>query len=94
MTITFYDANLKPVPATEQVVTATAEAKSGKVKLEFEKKGDVLVSKTKLPDGDGYTLVVQVKAQPDGFLKNFRIAYDESKCGGCKRTEYACTCGH
>jgi len=94
VTITFYDAKLKPVPATEQVVTATAEAKSGKAKLEFEKKGDVLVSKTKLPDGDGYTIVVQFKAKPDGFLKNFRIAYDSHTCGGCKRAEYACTCDH
>lgn len=94
VTITFYDTNLKPVPATEQVVTAVAEAKSGKAKLEFEKKGDVLVSKTKLPEGDGYTIVVQFKPKPDGFIKNFRIAYDEGKCGGCKRAEYACTCGH
>lgn len=94
VTITFYDANLKPVAATEQVITAVAEAKSGKSKLEFEKKGDVLVSKTKLPEGDGYTIVVQFKAKPDGFIKNFRIAFDEGKCGGCKRAEYACTCGH
>jgi len=94
VTITFYDAKLKPVPATEQVVTAIAEAKSGKAKLEFEKKGDVLVSKSKLPEGDGYTIVVQFKPKPDGFTKNFRIAYDEGKCGGCKRAEYACTCDH
>lgn len=94
VTVTFYDVNLKPVPAAEQVVTAVVEAKSGKAKLEFEKKGDVLVSKTKLPEGDGYTIVVQFKPKADGFMKNFRIAYDEGKCGGCQRAEYTCICDH
>ncbi len=94
VTITFYDAKLKPVPVAGQVVSAIAEPKSGKVKLEFVKKGDVLVSKTALPKGDGYNISVQIKPTPDGFNKTFRIAYDESKCGKCKLAEYACTCHH
>lgn len=94
VTITFYDANLKPVPATGQVVSATAEPKGGKVKLEFVKKGDVLVSKTALPKGDGYKISVQIKPTPDGFNKTFRIAYAEAKCDVCKRAEYACICEH
>src|SRR5438046_7424360 len=52
VTITFYDAALKPVPAAGQSVTVVADAKDGKGKVEFEKKGDVLVSKTKLPEGE------------------------------------------
>src|SRR3954471_6751537 len=52
VSLTFYDANLKPVPVTEQTATATAETKEGKQKIEFEKKGDVLVSKAPLPNGD------------------------------------------
>ena len=92
VTITFYDEALKPVPATDQVVTGSAEAKSGKTKLEFEKKGDVLKSKSPLPPGDGYTIVVQIKKDAGAAPKNFRIKYDTHICGGCKLQEYACTC--
>ena len=94
VTITFYAAALKPVPVGAQTVTVIAETKGGKVKMEFEKKGDVLVSKTKLPEGDGYNLIVQVKSAPDARPQNFRFSYDAHTCGGCQRAEYACTCGH
>ena len=94
VTITFYDKDLKPVAVSAQTVTAIAEAKSGKTKLEFEKKGDALGSKSPLPAGDGYIVVVQVRATPDAKPQNFRIALNMSQCGGCKLAEYACTCGH
>ena len=94
VTITFYDAALKPGAVTAQTVTVIVEAKGGQEKMEFEKKGDVLVSKTKLPAGDGYNLIVQVKSAPDARPQNFRFRYDAHTCGGCQRAEYACTCGH
>ncbi|MBI3870445.1 MAG: hypothetical protein HY299_18105 [Verrucomicrobia bacterium] len=94
VTITFYDAALKAVAPGEQTVNVVAEVKSGKVELEFEKKGDVLVSKTPLPEGDGYNVVVQIKTRPDAKPQNFRVKYDTRACGECKRPEYACTCGH
>jgi hypothetical protein len=93
VTITFYDADLKPVPVSEQSVSVIAEAKEGKTKLEFEKKGDLLVSKGKLPEGDGYNLVVQVKQAPEAKPQNFRIKFDQKICNECKRPEYACICG-
>jgi hypothetical protein len=92
VTITFYGASFKPVPPAEQVVTVIAETKDGKHKVEFEKKGDVLVSKSKLPEGDGYNVVVQFKEKPDSKPQNFRFKLDTSVCGGCKRAEYACIC--
>ena len=92
VTITFYDTNLKPVPVADQTVVATAEVKSGKTKLEFEKKGDVLVSKTSLPEGEGYNVVVQVRSKPEAKPQNFRIKYDTAPCAKCKRPEYACIC--
>jgi hypothetical protein len=92
VTITFYDKDLKPVSPGEQVVTATAEAKGGKTKIEFEKKGDALVSKTPLPEGDGYNVVVQIRAKPDANVQNFRIKCKTAPCEKCKRPEYACTC--
>ena len=93
-TITFYDAALKPVPVAAQSVTVIADAKGGKKTVEFEKKGDVLVSKTKLPEGDGYNLVVQFKQSPEARPVNLRFKLDLHLCDGCKRAEYACTCEH
>ena len=92
VTITFYDNDLKPVSPGEHVVTAIAETKQGKEKLEFGKKGDALASRTPLPEGEGYTVVVQIKTRPDAKAQNFRIKYDTSTCRKCKRVEYACIC--
>src|SRR6185503_2251553 len=92
VTIAFYDSALKPIAATEQNVTVIADASGAKAKLEFEKKGDVLVSKTKLPAGGDYNVVVQLKQKADAKPQNFRFKLDLATCGGCKRPEYACTC--
>ena len=94
VTINFYDEKMKAVPAADQTVTVIADAKTGKATLEFEKKGDTLVSKTKLPEGDGYNVVVQFKAKPDAKVQNLRFKLDMHICGGCKRAEYGCTCDH
>ena len=92
--ITFYDAALKPVPAAAQSVTVIADAKDGKKTIEFAKKADVLVSKTKLPEGDGYNVVVQFKQTADAKPQIYRFNLQLSTCGECKRAEYACICGH
>jgi hypothetical protein len=47
VTITFYDASLKPVPAGAQVVTT--DAKGGKATIEFEKKGQCPCEQTSCP---------------------------------------------
>src|SRR5688572_4063309 len=92
VTITFYDLAQKPVAVAAQTVTVIAEAKDGKKTVEFEKKGDVLVSKTKLPEGDGYNLVVQFKQGADAKPQNFRFRLETHTCGGCQRAEYTCIC--
>jgi len=51
--------------------------------LEFAKKGGLLVSKNPLPEGEGYQVVVQVKATPDAKSKNFRIPLVLHTCKGC-----------
>jgi len=94
VTIAFYDAAMKPVPAADQNVTAIADAKDGKAKLEFEKKGDMLASKSKLPEGEGYNVVVQFKQTADAKPLNLRFKLDLHTCGGCKRAEYGCICDH
>lgn len=92
--ITFYGDDMKPVAITEQVVAVTAEAPSGKVKLTLENQDGALVSAEQLPEGDGYTVVVQIKANADAKSENFRIPMHLETCGGCQRAEYACTCDH
>jgi hypothetical protein len=92
VSIAFYDAAGKQQPAGEQVIIATAEAPGSKTKLEFEKKGDLLVSKSPLPAGEGYQIVVQAKSTADAKSKNFRIKLETYICKGCTNPEYACTC--
>lgn len=92
--IAFYDDAGKQVPVTNQVVTATAEAPSGKAKIEFEKKGDLLVTKSPLPEGEGYNVVLQIRKDQAAKPQNFRVSYNMHICGECNHPEYACTCDH
>ena len=92
ISIAVYDAAMKAQPASTEVITATAEAPGGKAKLEFEKKGDLLVSTTKLPEGEGYQVVVQDKSTPEAKTQNFRIKLELHTCKECGNAEYACTC--
>jgi len=94
VTINFYNHDLRPVAATTQTITVIADAKGGKATLELEKKGDSLVSKTKLPEGDGYNVVVQFKQTVDAKPINIRFKLLMQTCGECKRAEYGCICGH
>ncbi len=94
VTITFYDDALKPVAATDQAVTVIADMEGNKSTIEFEKKGDVLVSKSALPEGEGLNLVVQFRQTAEAKPMNFRFALEKGMCGMCKRAEYACICEH
>lgn len=94
MAISFYNEAMKLVPAEAQTATLVAETKSGKTKIEFERKGNVLVSKGTLPEGDGYNLVLQFKQTAEAKPQNFRFKFETHDCGECRRMEYACTCDH
>lgn len=90
--VSFYDQNLKAVPASGQVVTAIAEAKTGKTNLNFAVKDGALVSTSALPEGDGYRIVLQVRDTAEARPKNYRVEFHDEACGECKRAEYACVC--
>jgi hypothetical protein len=92
VTVSFYDKDLKPVAPSGQVVAAIAEAKSGKVNLAFTEKNGAFVSTGKLPDGDDYNVVVQIKDSASARPKNYRVLFHDEVCGECKRAEYACIC--
>jgi hypothetical protein len=94
VTVTFYDANLKPVAATGPVITGVAEAKTGKVGLEFAVKGGALVSNVALPSGNDYPVVLQVRETASARPKVYRVSFNSTTCGECKRAEYACICEH
>jgi hypothetical protein len=92
VSVKFYDKDGKVVTPAEQEITVIASGKA-KAKLKLEKKGDALVSTTKLPEGDGYNLVVQVRSTAKAKPKNFRFHFANHICGGsCANPEYACTC--
>jgi hypothetical protein len=94
ISIAFYDTAKKQQAPAAQSITATAEAPSGKKKLDFEKKGDLLVSKEPLPEGKGYNIVVQAKETAEAKPQNFRIKLETSTCAECNNPEYACICAH
>ena len=92
VSVKFYGKDKKVVKPTSQEITVIASGDKKK-KLKLEKKGDALVSTEKLPEGDGYNLVVQVRAKAKAKPKNFRFLFLNHICGGsCKNPEYACTC--
>ena len=90
--ITFYDAALKPTDPGAQTVAVIAEPAGGRTKLEMEKTATGFVSKTALPAGEPYRIVVQARANADAKPKNFRVDLDLANCGGCDKAEYACVC--
>ena len=90
--VTFYDAALKPVAPGSQVISVIAEAKSGKAQLALEKTATGFASKQPLPEGDDYTVVVQVRDAAGAKPKNYRVLFHDEICKECKRAEYACIC--
>jgi hypothetical protein len=50
-------------------------------------------TKTKLPKGDGYPVVVQ-PTKRRSQTQNFRFGPELHNCGGPKPAEEACACGH
>lgn len=95
VSLTFYDEKLSKMPVTGQKASMVAEAASGKKKIEFENRDGTLFSKEPLPEGHGYTVVVQLKKDDSSKTRNFRIPFETGICGECGKAEYACACeGH
>ncbi len=94
VSIAFYSDDLKPVPAGDQGATVIIDAKGKKEKLEFTKKGDLLVSSAAVSAGDEQGVVVQLREKADAKPQNFRFTLAQHMCGECQRLEYACTCDH
>jgi hypothetical protein len=92
--VRFYGQDMKPQPLGAQVIKVTAQTPTP-ASLEFEKVDSAFISKTTLPAGDGYMLVLQIKADATAKPQNYRIKLDMGMCSGCQKNEYACHCeGH
>lgn len=92
--LTFLDAAGMPMTPGAQVVTLTAGERSAPTKLAFDREGDALISRSALPEGSGYPLVLQIKSTPEAKTDYVRFNLNLSSCPGCNRMEYACTCEH
>ena len=91
-TITFLDAEKRPTAPGDRTAALFAQLETGRKAVELERKGDAFVSKEPLPKPEGYILVVQTRSAPDAKPTNTRAKYEMHVCGGCKLSEYACTC--
>lgn len=91
--IVIYDGGLKPMPTGDQDVTVTAGTREKQEKLAVEN-GDAMWTTAALPAGDGYFVILQLKANAEDTPKTLRLRYLEETCSGCNLPEYACTCEH
>jgi hypothetical protein len=89
-TVTFVDEAGKPVARGERTVTVKVDGKD----VAVEPQANGFITKEPLPTKEPAPIVVQVRAKADDKPANFRLTLDTSLCGGCKRQEYGCICGH
>ncbi len=92
VTVAFYDETLNPIPTGDREVSVIAQAETGLAKLEFTKSANSFTSTQPLPEGDGYTVVVQIREQPGARPTNHRVVFHDEICEECSRAEYACVC--
>ncbi len=90
VTVAFYDEELNPIPTGDREVNAIAQAETGRANLEFTKSASAFTSTRLLPEGDGYTVVVQIREKPGAKPTNHRVVFHDEICEECSRAEYAC----
>lgn len=71
--IAFYDGAMKPVAAGDQTAVLWVESDGKRMKIEFEKKGDLLVAKQPLPEKTGEQMMLQIETTPDAKLQSIKI---------------------
>ena len=92
--ITAINDDFKPVALGTQVISVVAGDRSKPTRLSFAAKDGKLVSNGRLPEGNDFPVVVQIKARPDAKVVNEKFNLDLEKCPTCKYQEYACICAH
>ncbi len=90
--ITLLDSALKPMPAKEHALTATAGKRGDPRKLEVATTDGAFVAGPK-PPGEDYWVIFQLKETPTAKPMTFRVHYQTQKCGECGNPEWLCICG-
>lgn len=92
--ITFWDEAGSQVTPGEQTVKITTGQRSAPTTLTFVESNGVLRSDGRVPDGNDFPTVVQIKPSPDAKTVVERFYLNTIVCSGCNNAEYACICGH
>lgn len=92
--IRFVDEAGKVVAPGEREVSVTLGERSKPTKLAFTREGDKLVSGGKIPEGNNYPAVVEIRTAAGAKPVREKFNLDLSKCPTCENPEYSCVCGH
>ena len=92
--ITALDEDLKPIKVDKQSVKIVAGDRKKPTRLKFEEKDGVLISDAKLPEGNLYPVIVQIKTAKLKKSVNEKFNLNLTQCSSCDNKEYACTCDH
>ena len=94
VTITALDDHNKAAKITGQTVKLVAGKRSKPTKLTFSAKDGKLVSSGKLPAGNDFPVVVQIKPKKGAKSVNAKFNLNLKDCPTCDYKEYACACDH
>ena len=94
VTITALDDHNKAAKMGEQTVKIIAGKRTSPTTLTFSAKEGKLVSSGKLPAGNDFPVVVQIKTAKDAKTVNAKFNVNLNDCPSCDYKEYACTCDH
>jgi hypothetical protein len=87
--IALFDKKMKPVPMTDQVLTATTGDRDNPKKLEVTRTDKGFSLPAVKP---GEWLIVQFKSAPGAKAITARMEYDTGKCDACGNPEWLCKC--
>lgn len=94
VTITALDDNNKAAKITSQSVSIIAGKRSNPTRLNFTEKDGVLISDGKLPEGNDFPVVVQIRTAEGAKKVNAKFNVNLADCPSCDYKEYACACAH
>ncbi len=92
--ISFLDKSGAVVSPSNQTVSLIGGDRSNPTNLQFEKSGEVLLSKSALPDIRNMPAILNVIASEGAKPVRERFNINMSTCSECSLHEYACICGH
>ena len=94
ITVTALNDDNKAAKIGAQTVKVIAGERRSPTKLTFSVKDGKLVSSGKLPAGNDFPVVVQIKEKEGAKTVNAKFNLNLLDCPGCDYKEYACTCDH